>query len=100
MLFLLDHPLGSDCSRRVTRVVVGERASIDHPCKSTWVRIVGGLTGGMNGNSGKSSIENAKTWIVVGDLYTVLSTTASLPLYVYELITEQKHVSSHPATKV
>ena len=61
----------------------GRRESFDGPAlKLTWVRIVVGLMGEMKGNSGKSSTENVKTWMVVGDLYTVSSTTASLPLYV------------------
>ena len=65
---LFVQPLGSDCSRSVRRVVVGERASIDQPCKSTWVRITVGSAGGMLGKRFGSSAENAKTWIVVGDL--------------------------------
>ena len=41
----------------------------------------GWCKGGMSENRCESeSTEKEKTWIVVGDLYTVLRTTASLPL--------------------
>jgi hypothetical protein len=68
MEVLFVHPLGSDCSRRVRDVVVGERASIDHPCRSTCVRITLGSTAGMLGKICGSSAEKANTCIVVGDL--------------------------------
>jgi len=50
-------PLGSDCSRRVRRVVVGESDSIAHPCRSTCVRITLGSEEGMFGNRCGSSAE-------------------------------------------
>jgi len=65
---LFVQPFGSDCSRRVREVVVGERASIDHPCRSTCVRMTLDSTGGMLGKRCGSSAEKAKTCIVVGDL--------------------------------
>lgn len=81
MLPFPDHPLGSDCSRRVTWVVLGDRDSIDHPWRSIWVRMtVGSVDGGMQGKSVVSSIENPNRWTDEGDLYVVRSMTESRAL--------------------
>ena len=74
---LLVQPFGSDCSSNVNKVVVGESASIAKPWRSTCVRIVLASTGGMLENKLGSSAEKEKMWAVAGDLYTVLSKTAS-----------------------
>lgn len=77
---LFVHPFGSDCSTSVTWVVLGERASIDHPWRSIWVRMMMGSTGGIEGNRPWSSVENENTCTDVGLLYVVLSCTLSLAL--------------------
>ena len=65
---LLVQPLGSDCSSKVNRVVVGESASIAKPWRSTCVRIVLASIGGILENKLGSSAEKEKTCAVVGDL--------------------------------
>ena len=65
---LFDHPFGSDWSRRVSDVVVGDSASMAHPCRSVCVRMMFGSGGGILGNRCGSSAVNIKTWMVFGDL--------------------------------
>jgi hypothetical protein len=55
---------------------VGDKDSMAHPWRSTWVRIIEGEGGGMEGKRWRSDwegeseeeAEKEKTWIVVGDL--------------------------------
>ena len=125
---IVDEEEGEVCSRRVTRVVVGDNASIDHPCKSTCVLVR--WTGvpppppaeeavspaeeeseeenvaeveeeesrESVGNNPSLSGVKLNTCIVVGDLYTVLSRIVSLGIPPHPPPLTLKHQSSESSS--
>lgn len=68
-------------------MVVGDRASMAQPWRSICVRMMAGeseaegAVGKSCESEGSEEMEKEKTWIVVGDLYTVRRTTASRALW-------------------